>query len=290
MPHVKLGISSAAIAGLLALALAWIPSQRRVLYEGDSPYTHLLVTEEEPGVRALRFERKGARQSVIRVGAPLELQLPYARASMTALGIVPDPRRVLIVGLGGGSMAMFLQALFPEAEIDAVDIDPGVVEVAVEYFGLRPGPRLRAVVADGRKFLEESPGGYDLVFLDAFGGDWVPPHLVTAEFMRALRAKLSARGLAIANVWRPKSNPTYFDVLATYREVFGEVCVLDVPGAVNQVVLSRADGTNPVPDPEALARRVAEVRTVKRIPFELEGYARAGCVPQRADLGRVLRD
>src|SRR5512133_1142317 len=135
----------------------------RELHSSESTYNRLIVTEEEPGVRSLRFERHGVIQSLVRLGRPLDLQLGYTRAAMAALALVERPRRILVVGVGGGSMPMFLRAVLPQATIDVVDIDPDVIALARRYFGFREDARLRAFAGDGRAFVEKSAGGYDLV-------------------------------------------------------------------------------------------------------------------------------
>lgn len=250
--------------------------------------TRILVTEDEPGVRVLRFAWNGARQSVVRMGAPLELQLPYLQASALVLALVPAPRRILIVGLGGGSMAMFLRTLYPEAEIDGIEIDPRVIRVAIDHLGFRPDAKLRAIADDGRAFTEKSAGGYDLIFLDAYGGDDVPRHLLAVAFMRTVRQKLAPGGYAVANVWKASHNPLFEDTVTTYRAAFGALCVLDVPGEVNTVVLGRSDGTAPLPSRSELKARATELQRAKGIPFDLAPYAAAECL--EVPKGTVLVD
>jgi spermidine synthase len=272
---------------------AWVvlkPSGPRVLFEGDSAMNHLIVSEDAPGVRALRFDWTGPRQTLVRVDAPLDLQLPYLRATAISLALVPEPKRILIVGLGGGAEAMFLHTLFPDAEIDGVDIDPQVIVVAEKYLGFKPNAKLHGFAADGRAFTEKSAGDYDLIYLDAFGGFDVPAHLITLEFIKRVRSKLAPGGYAVGNVWKLDHNPHFYDVLRTYRAAFGEVCVIDVPDAVNTVFLSRADGKVPTPPVAEFASRAAELQKKWSLPFELEAYARSGCLSLTPDAGTVLAD
>ncbi len=118
--------------------------QDRILHESKSAYNQVIVTEDSQGLRTLRFQEGGARQSVVKLDDPDHLELPYTRVMPVALAFVERPKRVLIVGLGGGTIPTFLRKHFPETEIDVVDIDPVVVEVAREYFGFREDPLLRA--------------------------------------------------------------------------------------------------------------------------------------------------
>ena len=278
-----------------ALALKTAPSGerpfvRRVLFEADSPYTHVVITEDGPGLRALRFQRSGGRQSQVRLGEPLQLQLPYVRAFMVSLALVPDPKRILIVGLGGGSMAMFFRTLYPDVEIDGVDIDPLVVDVAERYLGFKRDPKTHVFVEDGRKVLERSAGDYDLILLDAFAGNDVPKHLITVEFTASVRNKLSDRGVAVANVWRPSQNPDYFQILRAWEAAFGSLCVLDVQGAPNTVFLGRHDGAPPTPATEEFMRKLELVQSEKHLPFDLKSFVRQGCLAQPKAKGPLLRD
>ena len=109
------------------------------------------------------------------------------------LAVVEEPKRILIVGLGGATIPNFLHKHYPRTTIDVVDIDPDVVVVAKKFFGFKDDPTMRAHVADGRKFVEESRDRYDIIFLDAYGRDNIPYHLATREFLQAARARYRPR-------------------------------------------------------------------------------------------------
>jgi len=245
-----------------------------VLYEGDSPFNHLIVAQDAQGVRRLYFEKDGAVQSAIKPGATLELELPYARAAMLALAVHPNPKRILIIGLGGGAMPMFLRALHADAEIEVVDIDPDVVKVASKYFGFREDARLKAHVADGRAFVEKSKGNYDLIFLDAYGKGEIPRHLATLEFLKNVRGKLAPGGLVVGNVWEPASNPLYGPMTHTYAEAYPDFCVLSVPSSGNRIFFAN----QALPMKEKLAELAAAISAKRKLPFEMSMYARGGCV------------
>src|SRR5262245_33806018 len=187
-----------------------------VIYEKNSAFGPIIVTEDERGLRTLRFEKGGPRQSVVKPGDPDHLELPYARTALAGLALSPEPRRILVVGLGGGSLPMILRAHYPEATIDAVDIDPHVVQVAKQYFACKEDGRMRAHVEDGRKFIERTTQPYDVIFLDAYGNDSPPAHLTTAEFLAAVRRAVRPDGVVIGNLWGRYSNPLYDAMVRTY--------------------------------------------------------------------------
>src|SRR5882762_11640711 len=160
---VRLRLYAAAFAALAALGCA----AQTVIHERASPYNNIIVTEDRDGLRTLLFERFGGRQSVVKPGDPDHLELAYARVALAGLALCEGPRRILVVGLGAGSLPMFLRKHYPAAAIDVAEIDPGVVDVAKQFFGFREDERTRAHVGDGRQFIEKARQGYDIVFLDA---------------------------------------------------------------------------------------------------------------------------
>ncbi|MBI5549294.1 MAG: fused MFS/spermidine synthase [Deltaproteobacteria bacterium] len=273
---------------LVSAAIAVIAAARGpgLVYEGDSPYNHLIVEEDAKGVRKLLFEKNGAVQSAIKPGEPLALELPYTRAAMLALALVPSPKKVLNIGLGGGAMPMFLRKLHPETVIEVVELDPGVVKVAKGYFGFKEDSRMKVHVADGRGWTEAASGGWDLVFLDAYGKGEIPRHLATLEFLRCVRAKLAKGGLVDGIVWEPVSIPLDAEMVRTYREAFIDLCVTMVPSSGNRIFF--AGRVMPVVDQWVAS--AAELSARSKLPFELSMYARAGCLREDDVEAPLLRD
>jgi len=185
---------------------------------------------------------------------------------------------------------MFLRKYYPNATIDAVDIDPDVVHVAKEYFSFREDERMKAHVGDGRAFVENTREPYDVIFLDAFGTRNVPPHLTTVEFMRAVRRAVKPGGVIVGNIWGRPANPLYDNMLRTYQEVFDELYMLDVPGTSNKILLGMPR-KQPL-DRAGLAQLARQTGTAKRFQFDLgdideQQFHNLG---RKAKSGRVLRD
>lgn len=277
-----------AFAVLLALSFAdsaW--AGQRVLHESTSMFGRLTVTDEGGGLRSLRFEPGGLIQSQVRIGRPLELHFDYLEASLASLALVEAPKRILVVGLGGGAMPMFLHRVFPAARIDAVEIDPEVIRVSRRYFGFREGARVRAHAMDGREFVRRSDGGYDLIFLDAFGSADIPRHLATLEFLELVRDRLSPSGVVVGNVFEPTVNPLFSAMRRTYAAAFDQLCVLEVPMAVNRIFLARRRGASSI-DAD-LAARVPGLAARLRLPYRIERFTARGCM-RVAEKGEILRD
>jgi spermidine synthase len=206
------------------------------------------------------------------------------------IGQTFPPRRILVVGLGGGSLPMFLRKHYPAAEIDAVDIDPGVVEVAKKFFGFREDERMRAHVGDGRQFIENVRQPYDLIILDAFGARSVPAHLTTLEFLQAVRSALATGGVVVSNIWRPSHNAVYNEMIRTHQAAFDELFILEVPGDVNNILLALP--RKQTVDRSELTRTARRISAERQFRFDLGDFVVYGftVVTGRNYPGNVLRD
>ena len=265
-------------------------SEERVLVARHTGFNQVVVTENRFGVRTLRFGHEGVCQSMVKVGDPEHLELPYTMVLPLCLGFVETPRRALIVGLGGGAVPMFLHRHLPDLAVEVVELDPGVLEVACEFFGFAEAPRLRVWIEDGRDFIEGCAGGYDLVILDGFDAESIPGHLRTLEFLEAVKRVLAPGGIAVANVWGRSFNTLYADMLRTYTAAFGEVYVLDVEGPGTKIFIG-------CPQARSVSRAQLVVRAAEvsqRYGFrQALADALAGFRPaaeERAGPGVVLRD
>jgi spermidine synthase len=178
------------------------------MYEHDSAF-HRLKVMDTNGVRLLKFERN--QQSSMRLDDPFETDIEYVAYFHLALAIQPSLTRVLVIGLGGGTLVKRFWRDYPEMRIDAVEIDPDVADVAYELFALPRDERINVVVGDGREFLRDTDATYDLVVVDAYDDDHIPIHLLTEEFLREVQSHLAPDGVVaynlIASVHGEKSKP-----------------------------------------------------------------------------------
>ena len=189
------------------------------------------------------------------------LVFDYTRMMMAALYLNPSPRRVLMIGLGGGTLPSTLQQMLPAATIDVVEIDPAVVRIARKYFGFVQGPHTVVFEEDGRVFvkrMQKQRMQYDLVLLDAFDHEYIPEHLLTREFLLEVKGILSARGVLAANTF--SSSRLYHHESATYFNAFGDFYGMK---RSNRVILVRLGG---LPDRDELGRNAGVVEH-KLAPF-----------------------
>jgi spermidine synthase len=201
----------------------------KILVARHSPFSHIVLTEDQAGLRILRFGPDGPRQSVVKLGDPDYLEIPYASVLPACLAFIDNPQRILVVGLGGGTIPNLLHAHLPDATIDVVEIDPDVLDIAKQYCGFSEDHRLHVYIEDGRDFIESHTSHYDIVILDSFDAESIPPHLTTLEFLEAVHRALSPVGIAVANVWNREHNRLYDSMVLTYREAFEDMYIFDIP-------------------------------------------------------------
>ena len=154
---------------------------------------------EEDGLRVLQIGGK-AIQSAMRLDAPGAIELDYVRAMMAFLLFCPEPRDILMVGLGGGSMARFVHERMPGAHVTVVEINPGVVTVARKYFGFPDeDERLAIVIGEGAAAVADRPGSCDVLVVDGFVNGKVASSLCTPAFYEAAFTALRPQGVMVAN-------------------------------------------------------------------------------------------
>lgn len=154
---------------------------------------------ELDGVRSLHLGGD-AIQSSMRLGNPDALELHYTRAMMGFLLFNPSPRDILMIGLGGGSIARFVHRRMDPVRMTAVEVNPRVVAVARAYFGLpEDDERLQVVVEDGLAYVPAHPLAADVLLLDAFEDGTAVRALCTQRFYDACYAALRDDGVFVQN-------------------------------------------------------------------------------------------
>jgi predicted membrane-bound spermidine synthase len=185
----------------------------------ETEYNDVFITRRGKEL-VMSFQVKGwdYTESITNLLDPDDLPLRYAQV-MTIATVYPEtPKRILMLGLGGGSISTYLGRFMPEAAITTVEIDPGVITAAKTYFGLRESERMRYRAGDGRVFLNRSSELYDLILLDAYRGGYVPFHLLTREFYALVKQRLAPGGGAAFNVH--DGSKLYASTVKTLAEIF----------------------------------------------------------------------
>ena len=156
-----------------------------------------LVVSEERGVRHLHVGGE-AIQSAMRLADPFALELDYTRCMMAFLLFHPDPRRALMIGLGGGSLAKFFHRNLPRLRTHAVEYDDRVIATARSLFHVPPDDA-RLVVEHGDGIEALAPECCDLLVVDGFEDESLPEALVSQDFFDAAWGSLEEPGVLVMN-------------------------------------------------------------------------------------------
>lgn len=228
------------IVGCLVLLIT-LPATANDLHSEKSLYRDIVV-EEYGGVRCMVFGRHSIHprsQSCVYQSKPEQLYFKYTKLVMAGLSLMPEPKSILILGLGGGTLPTSLERLYPESKIDTVEIDDAVVRVAKQWFAYRETPKQKVHVSDGRVFIKQQirkKQHYDLVILDAFSGEYIPEHLMTREFLDEVRQVVNPDGLVIANTF--SDNRLYHHESVTYQTIFGDFKYINARTDGNRVIFA----------------------------------------------------
>jgi spermidine synthase len=201
-----------------------------------------------------------------------DLVLEYSRFYHLISHYKPDFKKTLIIGGAGYSFPKDYLRTYTQAEIDVVEIDPGMTQIARDHFRLTDDPRMRIFHDDGRMFINQAPSeSYDAILMDAFGSLFsVPTHLTTIEAVREFHRLLKPDGVLIFNLGGAVSGPAsgfLKSELATYRAVFPNVVLFKVNPEYpdeklqNLIIAATRSATPgppppkpPVPNPETIAK------------------------------------
>jgi len=195
-------------------------------------------------------------QSAMYRSAPHRLALSYTRFMMAPLVLKNNPQRILLVGIGAGSMIRFLHHYFPSARIDGVDSSSAVIDLAVKYFHLPGSDTITIHCCSGFDFLAERTEeyDYDLIMVDAFDAFGMAEAIYNREFFELCLHHLSVTGIASLNLWSG-DQPRMEDIAGDIGAYFESCLELPVPNRGNVIVLAgRGDILSPFveADPEIL--------------------------------------
>jgi spermidine synthase len=199
------------------------PGDPKVLFEGEGDHSHITVLEKD-GIRTMYMGPEcNESESSVKVTDPDAPVFEYPGLVLLSLALCPlHNTDILLVGLGGGFIPRLFQNYLPIRNLTVVEIDPLVAELSEKFFYFTPGENVTLEIDDGLNFIASSPERhYDQIWMDAFNGDYIPPHLSTGEFLEICRLHLKPGGLLTQNLHLTKKE-RYFKQLSLTTKIFGE--------------------------------------------------------------------
>ena len=147
----------------------------------------------------------------------------YSLLAMRGLEFIHCPQRILVIGLGGGIIPRELRHTLPNSEIDIIEIDSDIIDIAKEYFFFEEDDKMKIHKGDAfiiTKEMQEMGETYDLIVVDAFMENYTPFPLMSVEFIQRLYDITSEN--AILTVNSSVYHPSFSSQVKTYRSVFGD--------------------------------------------------------------------
>ena len=227
----------------------------RLLAHVESLYNDIGVYQQADGLMLMTFGAKRLHyiESEANPKDPLDLPAVYTQSMTAGLAYASDLASAAIIGLGGGRTAWYYHKSVPDLDFTAAELDPAVVKLAGEYFGVHAEKNFAIAVEDGRIWLTKTDKDFDVILIDAYRGPFVPFHLLTTEFYQLVAKHLRPGGVAVQNV---EPTTMLFDsAVATIKSAFQHVAFLHGEG---NIVIVAYNG--PVKD-EATLQRQAAART-----------------------------
>jgi spermidine synthase len=227
---------------LVAVLGAGIAHGAVVVFNTYSAYHHIQVVDDL-GIRTLSFN--GSMETKMSRLNPLQGHFEYTEYFHMPWLWNTNMKRVLMIGLGGGSTQRAYQHYYTNVLVDTVELDPVVIRVAKDFFRVVPTPTHRIHTNDGRIFLRRTTNIYDAVIMDAYAttryGSSVPPHLTTTEFFQLARNHLTPNGVLAYNIigqmegWNEEFVGSIY---LTLREAFPQVYSFPAAESRNVVLMA----------------------------------------------------
>ncbi|QNA86844.1 transferase [Sphingomonas sp. So64.6b] len=212
----------------------WRERARQGQAELRSPYI-----SDIGDMRSLHFDGH-SMQSEMNLLDPIELTIDYTRMMMGFLLFDPRPRRIEMIGLGGGSLAKCCHHLLPDTDITIVEINPAIIAFRDQFQIPRDDDRFRVLVGDGADFVAQGGSRPDVLLIDGFDEFGQPPELCSAEFYDQCYRRLAPGGVMIVNLWGGGHlNRRYAARVA--RSFNGSARSVPTEAGFNQAVFGRKD-------------------------------------------------
>ncbi len=256
-----------------------------LVYSKNTRY-HGLTVVEDGDTRHLRFE--SSFQSGMYLDDPFRTRYRYTDFLQLPLAYNPRVKNILFIGLGGGSAQKRVWRDFPRLDLEVVELDPAVRDVAYRYFELPRSQRLKVSVEDGRRFLVRERREWDAIVIDAYFSDSLPFHMTTVEFLELVRSRLAPGGIVASNLIGAVSgdgSTLFRSMYKTYRAAFPTVAVHPEGkiGPLQNIILIATEGA--VPATDVLVDRWQETR--RRVPDAVD---LGGAIRERYDGAIDTRD
>ncbi|MDH5359018.1 MAG: hypothetical protein OEX03_00580 [Gammaproteobacteria bacterium] len=209
--------------------------KRKLIYSSTDIYGVIEVYQDTL-LRSLHFGTP-ARQSAMYPERPHILPLSYSRFMLAPLLFIDNPKKILILGLGAGSLLQHF-LYHSDATIDTVELRQAVVEVATEYFHLPvDDEQHNSYVMPALDFLQRNGNQYEICLVDIYNDQGIDETLLDGTFFDSLKTKLTNNGICCINLW--SSHPKrYLQICELINLAFPHMMILPVPRKGNVIIMA----------------------------------------------------
>lgn len=237
VPHVQRAGRAAATAVLVVLLILEFaaPAQAATVHI-DTPSSHYQIetgTYEGREVKALVTGPAGMQSGVFTNG-DRDLVFAYTQAMADVVDQAPRKERVLMLGGGVYTLPEHVAMRHPDTQVDVVEIDPELEQIAKDYFGYTAPANVRSITDDARTYVQRTTQKYDVILIDIFNEQTTPFNVSTHEFVSALKNILQPGGVVAVNMigaLNTECKPLLTSLDASYRSAFNAGFVLPIGDA-----------------------------------------------------------
>ena len=194
---------------------------------------------EEFEYRSMCFALDGCTQSEMRIDDPYALVNEYTRKMMGFLAFQPNPKQILIIGLGGGSLVKYCHRHLPTTRITAVEIDPDVLALRSQFLVPPVDDRLAVIQADGADHvarMADRGERINAILVDAYDHTGIAPSVVERSFVQNAKEILGTDGVFVMNLVAESADVQRH--IETVRQVFGDAVVVAMQRGGNLVIFA----------------------------------------------------
>jgi spermidine synthase len=219
--------------------------EHNLTYEGESIYNYLQVKETKNSVILSTNVLFGVQSITKKDHSLTGLYYDYAMAAPVLAGVKEkDAANVLILGMGTGTYARQCKNYFPNLQIEGVEIDQKITDLANQYFDAAKD--VHVTTYDGRAYLQAVDKKYDVILVDAYQDITIPFQMSTKEFFQMVKEHLTDRGVMVVNMnMHAKGAGNINEYLSdTIAHVFHSVYTVDVNGSTNRELFATGQSGN----------------------------------------------
>ena len=221
MPRWQWRLRALMVGVVIITALSGLCAPKRGDVSVETPSAHYSIvnyTNNGRQIRGLVTGPTGVQSGVYLDGAK-DLPFWYTRR-MVETTIAAKPRTALLLGGGAFTMAEYMARQLPNAQIDVVEIDPGLENISRQYFGYQSLPNVKLIFNDARTYIQHTDRRYDVVLIDVYNGGEIPYSLLTAEYGNELARIVREDGLVVANLIAGLNNTPCRELFAAFDVVY----------------------------------------------------------------------